>query len=221
MVLVGYASGSYDLESASYIVTEADAHSWAEIYFPGSGWVEFEPTASRLLPSRQGQPEASWPERTGRLESLAEQVMVFALRLEPRLWGLLATVFILLLIWTPATGLLLARFRPEHAVGRFFRGIRRMARPLTGPLPVSQTAHEYAAALSLQLDQLEKQKPLGRLIVPARDELVGLMDLYASSLFTLHKLDRGQVVKATWVWIRLRWRLLLANLLFSLRRKPL
>ena len=43
---MGYASGSYDFDQAEYVVREADAHSWPEIYFPDYGWVNFEPTAS-------------------------------------------------------------------------------------------------------------------------------------------------------------------------------
>jgi transglutaminase-like putative cysteine protease len=221
--VTGYSSGSYDPESVSYKVTEANAHSWAEIYFPGIGWVEFEPTASQPLPSRQGQgqPEALLPETTVRPESLAEQALIYVLRLRPGLLGIVAIVFVLLWVWTPAASMLLAHFRPEQAVGRFYRGIRRTARSLTGPLPVSQTAHEYAAALSLKLYQLEKQNPFGHWIVPAHDELGYLTDLYTSSLFTVNRPDRTQLAEAARAWIRLRGRLLLARIVFFLRRKPL
>lgn len=41
----GYAEGVYDEESYLYYVTERDAHTWVEVFFPGLGWVEFEPTA--------------------------------------------------------------------------------------------------------------------------------------------------------------------------------
>ena len=30
-----------------YLVRQLDAHAWPEVYFPGYGWVEFEPTASQ------------------------------------------------------------------------------------------------------------------------------------------------------------------------------
>ena len=30
-----------------FVVTEDLAHSWPELYFPGAGWVPFEPTAAR------------------------------------------------------------------------------------------------------------------------------------------------------------------------------
>lgn len=41
----GYAEGTYDEESDRFLVTERDAHTWVEVFFPGLGWVEFEPTA--------------------------------------------------------------------------------------------------------------------------------------------------------------------------------
>lgn len=34
-------------ETSTYVVREKDAHAWPEVYFPGYGWVIFEPTASQ------------------------------------------------------------------------------------------------------------------------------------------------------------------------------
>ncbi|GAB4074507.1 DUF4129 domain-containing transglutaminase family protein [Barrientosiimonas marina] len=36
--------GETDDDADVYKVTNANAHSWVEVYFPGSGWVSFEPT---------------------------------------------------------------------------------------------------------------------------------------------------------------------------------
>ena len=41
----GYAEGTYDADSGIYIITDRDAHTWVEVYFPAYGWIEFEPTA--------------------------------------------------------------------------------------------------------------------------------------------------------------------------------
>jgi transglutaminase-like putative cysteine protease len=41
----GYAEGFFDEEQGSFYVTDADAHTWVEVFFPNYGWVEFEPTA--------------------------------------------------------------------------------------------------------------------------------------------------------------------------------
>jgi transglutaminase-like putative cysteine protease len=35
------------MDIASFNIRQKDAHAWPEVYFPGSGWVEFEPTVSQ------------------------------------------------------------------------------------------------------------------------------------------------------------------------------
>jgi hypothetical protein len=43
---VGFAQGELD-QRGTYIVRKVDAHAWPEVYFPGIGWVEFEPTGNQ------------------------------------------------------------------------------------------------------------------------------------------------------------------------------
>jgi hypothetical protein len=45
-LVTGYAQGEYDEERGAFRVRENNGHAWPELYFPGYGWVEFEPTAS-------------------------------------------------------------------------------------------------------------------------------------------------------------------------------
>jgi hypothetical protein len=43
----GYAPGEYDSKAREYVVRETAAHAWPEVYFPGYGWIQFEPTPSQ------------------------------------------------------------------------------------------------------------------------------------------------------------------------------
>ena len=38
----GYAIGSWNDDEGEWTITEAQAHSWPEVYFPQAGWVPFE-----------------------------------------------------------------------------------------------------------------------------------------------------------------------------------
>lgn len=43
----GFAQGLYDPAQNAFVVLERDAHTWVEVFFPGYGWIEFEPTAAQ------------------------------------------------------------------------------------------------------------------------------------------------------------------------------
>ncbi|HEX5249466.1 MAG TPA: transglutaminaseTgpA domain-containing protein [Gaiellales bacterium] len=49
-VAVGFMPGKLQ-GSDTYLVNDRDAHAWVEVYFPGYGWIPFEPTPGSHLPS--------------------------------------------------------------------------------------------------------------------------------------------------------------------------
>jgi transglutaminase-like putative cysteine protease len=55
----GFAVGHWDGADMSWIITESEAHSWPEVYFPEYGWIPFEPTAGRPELSRIAAPQFS------------------------------------------------------------------------------------------------------------------------------------------------------------------
>ena len=54
---VGFAQGERD--GTKYVVHKREAHAWPEVYFPGIGWVEFEPTGNQPTLSRPLPPSDS------------------------------------------------------------------------------------------------------------------------------------------------------------------
>jgi len=64
----GFLPGEFNELGGDYIVRASDAHSWVEAYFPGSGWIVFDPTpdapvVTATLFSRLSQ-LADWAELT-------------------------------------------------------------------------------------------------------------------------------------------------------------
>ena len=53
---VGFAEGQFDPETFVYTVRSLDAHAWPEVFFPGIGWIEFEPTGNQAPLVRPDRP---------------------------------------------------------------------------------------------------------------------------------------------------------------------
>jgi protein-glutamine gamma-glutamyltransferase len=46
-VAAGFTSGTYDAKRGEWTVTDHDAHTWVEAWFPRYGWLPFDPTPGR------------------------------------------------------------------------------------------------------------------------------------------------------------------------------
>ena len=46
-VAAGFTSGRWDASAKRWVVSDRNAHAWVEVWFPGYGWLPFDPTPSR------------------------------------------------------------------------------------------------------------------------------------------------------------------------------
>lgn len=154
----GYANGTYNLNSKRFVITEADAHSWVEVYFPKIGWVPFEPTANRPLIERK--------------TALAPAVP--ALRPTPvtpqggavlHVWGWLlagtGSIALLGILWALVDEIRLRRMEKQMVAVEIYRRLKRYGKSLDASAELSDTPYEFSTCLSIHLEKtgFKNQKP--------------------------------------------------------------
>ncbi len=186
-VVSGYAAGSFDTPSNSYIVRGTQSHVWTQIYFAGYGWINFEPTSAfgsftratgtGTLPSvTPGPGDGGTPQATqtggnhkkptdpgGNTTSPSGQNNVVLVDV-----GLSLTVIILLVLLALAFFIIWWRllYRGLSPVAMAFARVARLGAWAGAPPRGSQTPDEYAEAL-------------GRVVPGERPALRELTQLYA------------------------------------------
>ena len=178
----GYGEGEYDAERGVFRIRKKNAHTWVEIYFPGYGWIEFEPTVSEpplIRPERAevaseesvppGAGPGDWggPEEEGYLEPGSDEAS--ELDIEPLSARRRA------LVWLGAVGLALVAvilggwwaaenwgLRKLPAVEQVYARLLRFGRWLGRPLRISDTPFEWERGISAIVP--EARGPIGRIV---------------------------------------------------------
>jgi hypothetical protein len=163
--------GQLDPQRGDYLVTELNAHSWPELYFPGHGWIPFEPTSGQVIPERieSAALPPDWADRIpGELASQLGELRAAATEnaSEQRRWlaarsisgaasGLLFCLYAAALLWR-LTGATRSPIQPgpEGELGAAYDRLLRWGGRLGRPARPADTPREYATALNIAADSI-------------------------------------------------------------------
>jgi transglutaminase-like putative cysteine protease len=220
---IGYVRGTYDQVNDRYIVTEAEAHSWVEIYFPGVGWVPFEPTAGRSAIERLVSPleEAETFEESQPLGSLVPRAERLDWYWGTTLVSLAVGVVLLAVSYSIFDNFRLLNWSPSQAVERLYQRLYRFGRHLGIHTEVESTPLEFSSTLVDRLEWLGQDSIFESILGTASVQVQEITKTYILMLYSPMQLtinDRNKVIR---LWKRLRRRLVVARLRQLLQKAPL
>jgi hypothetical protein len=196
------------------VVRELNAHSWAEIYFPEIGWIEFEPTAAEPEIDRPAvdADEATQPEQS---PDPTVTDLLNRFRLIKAIYWFSPLAIILLFVFLYYTVIerwQYLRLAPPLAVEKIYRKLYRQGRSLAGERTKAETAYEFMQKLINKMDGLQKGSALKRLLFRTQDDIRLLTDLYQATLFRHTSIQKNETRKALKTWKQLRFRLWIARM---------
>jgi Transglutaminase-like superfamily len=206
---VGYASGSYDAVNNRYIVTETDAHSWPEIYFPDIGWVSFEPTAGRpaIIRTNVDAPLTALPTlQPSEGFSLSEWLRSFTWATWVKVTALGA--ILLVLMWVATDFPRLRRHSPAVAIGLLYTRLLHKSQRLVEP-EAGDTPYEFKDRMQARIHSLPGFTR--SLLAPLLPEVDKMTDMYCQAAYSPQAPDRIKRSLAIHSWKKIRGRLWLAD----------
>ena len=211
----GYSPGTYDAAGAQYVIRELNAHSWAEVYFPGLGWIEFEPTASQPQIERV---EEFLPILMDKDDKEAASDLLTRFRMERVfIWSspLLIVLISAILYFAFLERWLVLRHSPEAAADVLYQRFYRAGRPLAGAWTRAETSSEFLHKLKASLLKIQDSTRFKRLPASIDAHATLLTSIHHASLFTRHTMRMQDAMTAWQIWKQLRGQLFLMRLLLK------
>jgi transglutaminase-like putative cysteine protease len=206
-LVTGYAGGSYDPNRALVVVSEADAHSWAELYIPGSGWIEFEPTGGR--PRMEDVPEGEPPVQVN-LEEPVGPTSVWPAW--PILLAFPAALTLFLAIRHGYDRWRLGKMAPDRAVMVLYDRFYQNSSQLAAGSSLAQTPNEFAAMFTGWMDRLAVNHRWSKRLAITPPQVNKLTELYNLAVYSSHQPGLAERQHAIRTWNQIFWRLWLLRL---------
>jgi len=183
----GYASGTYDLNAKRFIVSEADAHSWVEVYFPEIGWVPFEPTAGRPSLDRSEQLASSVDETIPLPVETSTPPQSESMIVRWSIWlGLLATIGILGFAWVGFDEMRLHNLSEKAAAKEVFFRLRRYGAYLEVSSLPGNTPNEFALQFRSNIQSLARNGLSLEFTDNLNEEIGTITDRIVGAIFRLN-----------------------------------
>ncbi len=202
---LGYASGVYNINSKRFVVTEADAHSWVEVYFPGIGWVSFEPTAASPRLERPGQ---SSPTVAPGLNLAIGVTINKSIGFMPSIWlsllGIIVLGAIIGMVLMISDEIRLRRLPEAAMAAQIYKRLKRYGSHLAVVVDPGATPYEFSASLLRSLQKLiagRKWIPRAEYLGNAIEKLVDGINLVS------YRPSSPQKTYLLRQWNALRWQL--------------
>ncbi len=212
-LVTGFSTGTYDYNEHRFVVVQANAHSWVEVYFPGIGWVEFEPTTNQLPFTHPGgtADQASSgigiPTPVPAAGSGGSRINWTALRrpmliVEFVLAGLAVLVFLGMLL--PLESWFLYLRPADKAIKFIHQRLYRQGRAWGVEPDPARTPHEFANALSESLERHARIQHFAPITDSLRTDVNWLTNLYTRLLFSLRPPTPEEHHQAVQIWASIR-----------------
>ena len=220
-LVMGYSRGGYEEANNTFIVRANNAHAWVEVYFPGTGWIEFEPTANQPAITRLHDPNA--PVEKNPLPAVPVPQGPSALvRLQrsldiPSGWFIAAGTALLLALLIPLEGWLLELQKPDRALVIIQQRLYRLGHRWNLPHAGTLTPDEFARALAARLETFARTQRLSAITAAIRRDLDWQTGLYVRSQYAATPPSHLESRRAVHAWIGLKRRLWWLRLRFWIK----
>lgn len=188
---VGYTRGNYDFSRHVFVVSEANAHAWPEIYIAPYGWVPFEPTTSEIPFYWDAQKEMPGIIENGQSD-FGGQINIFWLNLLI-LVGILSIIIMLGFLWYKFTSMKTKRTPANQEIETIYKRMKRLlSNNLVSSHP-SRTPYEFQKDVVNYVDKQKSSNLKTRLMNPMTNKIKSITELYTQGIYSTLPISTNDV----------------------------